>query len=207
MKHCTIVLALALLWGAQGLYAQKIDTVDASSYIVADYNPTQIWVYRLGDMAFLDLFSDKGLQVNGVEYMVRIRKYSTGTFDTALYRVGSEGLFRAVPLANGRGVRESLVLPRRAYVGQTWMEGDSSWSYQVTGTNSSLTTPTATYEKLIEVTATPLKGGEGNAKPSRIYFAPGIGMVAYTVDGKIAAYLRSMRKVTGKQEAVGIDPE
>lgn len=201
------VPALALLWGVQGLYAQKTDTVDASAYIVADYNPTRIWVYRLGDMAFLDLFSDKGLQVNGVEYIMRIRKYSTGTFDTALYRVGSEGLFRAVPLANGRGVRESLVLPRRVYVGQKWMEGDSSWSYQVTGTNRSLTTPTATYEKLIEITATPLKGGEGNAKPSRIYFAPEIGMVAYTVDGKIAAYLRSMRKVKGKQEAVDIDPE
>lgn len=180
--------------------------MDASGFFVAQNDPKVIWVYRLGEMAFVDVFSQAMQPINGADYFVRIRKYSTGAYDTAYYRVKADGFYRGIPLPKG-GLRESLVLPRRVFTGQRWLEGDSSWSYQVTGTNASLTTPAATYKGLIEITTAPVHPTEGEKQVNRMYFAQGIGLVAYTVDGKIAAYLRSMRKVTGKENAMEIDPE
>lgn len=209
MKYLPAAIVLLLCCAGQNLWAQQgtAKTVDASRYYVSDPDPTTIWIYRLGELAFLDVYAAKLQRINGVDYLVRIRKYSTGTYDTAYYRAGMDGFYRGIPLANGRGVRESLVLPRHVYVGMQWLEADSSWSYQVTAVGDSLTTPAATYGNLIEVTATPVGAAAANAKVNRMYFAQDIGLVAYTVEGKIAAYLRSMRKVTGRQKAADITPE
>lgn len=208
MRHFPAVILVLLLCAAQGAHAQKqnVDTVDASQYFVVHNDPKVIWVYRLGELAFLDVFSQAMQPINGADYFVRIRKYSTGAYDTAYYRAKADGFYRGIPLPNG-GLRESLVLPRRVFTGQRWLEGDSSWSYQITSTNSSLTTPVARYKGLIEITTTPVNAADKNAKANRMYFAQGIGLVAYTVEGKIAAYLRTMQKVTGTQSAMEIDPK
>lgn len=186
---------------AATLSAQKSDTIDALPYLVIDNDPTIIWTYRVGDAAFLDVFSREKTVINvagvSIEYSMRIRKFSTNAFDTAYYRLAEIGYLRGFRFSGPKGFRESVVLPRRVYAGQTWMESDSGWSYRVTAIDDTLQTPAATYRNLIAVTATPVKTSDTAAVESRIYFAKGIGMVASTVNGKVQVYLASMKRVTG----------
>lgn len=142
-----------------------------------------------GENSFADHYLLKKRIKGEKEYVVRARNYSWGGVDTALFRQ-EDGNIYAYDAETGK---ETIDVPTEPSVGQSWLESDGSWRYEIISISANLETPVKEYQDLLVIQAKQLTGRDKDKATKYLnYYAKGVGYIASVVDGKLMSYLKEM---------------
>lgn len=177
-NHTLIILAIlfsSLTYGQQKGYYFLPDSVEIhKTFILGQHTYTDSYLLEK---------SIKGEQ----EYCIRIRKYSWGDTDTALYREDETNLYTW----DQETGKETIDIPKKPVVGQVWFESDSSWRYEIVSINAKLKTPLKSYEGLVVIQAEQLTGRDKEKSSKYLnHYAEGIGYIGSVVNEKLLSYLK-----------------
>ncbi len=183
MKKVVIFASLVLL----AAFAKG----QSKEYFVIENSSKVGRIYLMGKDSFIDYFTDQQEQIGEHTYSVRIRQYSWNKFDTAYYRAGEKNYVSC----NRKTGKETVEIPKKPVVGQSWYESDSSWVYTVSSTNTRLSTPVKKYKNLLEIQAIQVTSRDKQKYTTyRNFYARGIGYVGSIVDGKLLSYLKEIKR-------------
>jgi hypothetical protein len=189
MKIRFIILTLTVIYlGCKP--ETRIFTNGTDDYFILDNNPSKKRIYSyMNGQTFTDYFLDEMKTINGNQYFTSIRVYSRDNIDTTYYRQTSDNFV----FVNTDNFIESIDIPKKPFMGQKWEEPDGNWIYEIKSIDGKLTTPTKTYENLVEIEAKQ-RTGETKHKLTQYnnFYAKGIGYVASKVDGQLFSYLKTI---------------
>jgi hypothetical protein len=180
MQKILSVLIMQMLFSAT--FAQNPD-----DYMTFSIPINKAYLFQSGEDTFRDYFKNAGKKIGGRDYAVKVREYSSGP-DTSYYRM-DETNFYHYDVKRGA---ESVVLPRRPKVGQTWLESDKSWKYTILKTGQSFTSGDTTFSDCILMECKQMSGRDKNKDEIYyLYYAKGFGY-AGSVDkeGKVLSFFK-----------------
>lgn len=156
--------------------------IDTTASIKVTYS------YVNGEL-FTEQFLDKKLDTNGHSYYIRIRAY-THRNDTSYFR-GTDDNFVSL---DRKTLSETIVIPKKPFVGQTWEGAEGNWKYVVKDIDASLVTPAKNYTGLVNIEAIQQTGADKNKfKKYNNFYARGIGYVGSVIDDRLFTYWKKAK--------------
>ena len=179
------------LWILFLLFGCKTTSI-LNSMRPSDYDPTNPgskWIYL-----FVESYETLTVTIDTIEKIIDRKKYfkvnrsfSCGDNSESYKRIENDVVY----VFSVRTNVESIEIPSQIKKGVSWIEGDGSWSYKIISTNASIVTPIASYDSLLQVKATQLKGrDEEKFKEYNLFYRRGVGLVATKGNDKLMTYLK-----------------
>lgn len=181
------LLTVALLPGAS--HAQQLQT---TGYMWFGDQPSTAHYFVMGHQGYLDycLPIPVAVVAGGPLYQRVVRVYVGDKTDTLFYREDSTNYYHYAR----RTGHESVALPKKVRVGDTWLEADSSWRYEVVAVAEKLTTPARRYRDLLHLRCTQLTQRDAHKYAVyEMYYAPQLGLVASSNAGELMSYLAEIK--------------
>lgn len=153
------------------------------------------YTYVDGD-PLTDYFLDKRLDTNGHRYYIRIRAFKNRN-DTSFFRETTDNFVSL----DRKTLTETIVMPKKPIVGQTWEGSDGNWIFVVKEIDAILETPTKNYTNLVNIEARQRTKAEKNKfEKYNNFYALGIGYVGSVVDGKLFSYRKKAKTLKSKDQ-------
>ncbi|MEP2278833.1 hypothetical protein [Maribacter sp.] len=172
-----------------------------SDYITLFDDSSSGKYYKYGESFYFESFDNNKEVINEHEYFIKYRKYGWGDIDTTYYRKGTDYYYHI----NRYTFEESIVLPTNPKVGDSWMENDQSWSYEIISDRQKFKTPAKKYINCIKVHCKQLTNRDKKKNQEYfLFYSPEFGFVG-NVDskGKTLSYLSEIKLNAREGEKIG----
>lgn len=141
--------------------------------------------FKVDLRTYIQYFDTTTIEINGKTYIKSVIDYGPSQ-SRAYYREENQAVYY---LKQGE-MNETTAIPTNPVVGDTWLEGDSSWKYTIIGTNEIFETPESVFSNCLVIQS------ENNDKikyPNHYrlylqYYQRGRGYVGTKIGGQLYSY-------------------
>ncbi len=173
------------------VYLFLITAISAQAQNYSQLKVGNKWHFKMPDATYTRQVLKTTHRFDGKDYFQMKTKYSWGEVVIDYVRIDNEG--NEVYL-DTKSLTETINLPKKAELGQSWTSTDGAWRYEVFALGATFITPKDTYENCLVIKAEQQTARDEDKH--QIYYnyrADGIGYIGSKTENGIISFLNKYK--------------